>query len=83
MTSWVLREGLLSLTGVLQRLFSALTGRCCLIAVFFLFPNVVSFVLLRINDQNKKPDGNHLRHPAFGFKILFLLSSLRNPLVTV
>ena len=34
----------LAITGVLQRLFSALTEKCCLIPVFFLFPEVLGFI---------------------------------------
>jgi len=77
------RDVCLSMTGVLQRLFSALTGKCCLIAVFFLFSGLQCFVLLKFIALIKKPDGDDLRHPAFGFKNLFLLSSLRTPFFSV
>ena len=73
----------LAITGVLQRLFSALTEKCCLIPVFFLFPEVLGFVLLRIIGLIKKPDGDHLRHPALRFKMLFIFSSLGTPLFSV
>jgi len=74
MKSMVRRDGLLLLTDIFQRPLSALSGKCCLIHVFFPFPEFPSFVLLRFFDHNKKPDGDHLRHPAYAVKILFLWS---------
>ena len=83
MASRILREDCLSLTGVFQRLFSALTGKCCLLPVFFLLSGLKIFVLSRITGLIKEPDDDHLRHPAFGFKNLFLFSSLRTSLFSV
>lgn len=74
---------LLSLGGFFQRLIWALRAACCLLTVFFLFSAVVGFGFLSIIGLIKKPDGDHLRHPAFEFKILFLLSSLGSSLFSV
>jgi len=83
MNSRRLRSGWLSFADIFQRLFWALTVSCCLLTVFFLFSGVARFVLLSIIGLIKKPDGNHLRHPAFGFKNLFLLSSFETSLFSV
>ena len=83
MKSMVRRDGLLLIIDIFQRPLSALTGKCCLIPVFFPFPEVQSFVLLQIFDLIKKPDGDHLRHPACALIILFLWSLPGTPLFSV
>lgn len=76
-------SGLLSLTDIFQRLLSALTGKCCLFPVFFFFPVVQGFVLLRATGFLIRPDDIYRPHPALESKKLFFLSSLRTSLFSV
>jgi hypothetical protein len=83
MNSRVWRAGLLSLTGIFQRLLSALTGNCCLFPVFFFFSVVQGLVLLRAKGFLNRTVDDNLCHPALGYKKLFSLSYLQSLLFSV
>ena len=83
MKSMAWRAGLLSLMDIFQRLLSALTGKCCLFPVFFFFPVVQGFVLLRATRFLIRSDDIYRRHPALESKKRFFLSSLRTSLFSV
>ena len=83
MKPMVWRDGWLSLTGIFQRPLLALTGKCCLLPVFFFFPMVQGLVLLQAAGFLNRSYDVYWRHPASESKKRLSLSSLRTPLFSV
>ena len=83
MKPMVWRDGWLSLTGIFQRIISALTVKCCLFPVFFFFPMVQGLVLLQAAGFLNRSDDVYWHHPASESNKLFFLSSLRTTSISV